>query len=398
MWRGSLKPELRLAVHNVTVQTHADNPESNKLEGGVSETLLQSAIERSGYPLQAVVVDSVTEALRGENDHFAVQEEWSYIDADTDQVRRLDAVISCRFGALESRAEYGQPSDPSDHLRVALDLLIECKQSDLPFVFFVRDGLGCRAPTVLGLPHPDLHLIMGDDLARVGMSATDCLGLYDLAFAEAPATAVGFARTHRKGKELELSGEDSFRGLALPLAKAFQHYREVTKQKPHHLFFDIRSVVPVAVLRAPMVAVSMVDGSPSMKAVPWIRVVQTDVALDDPFNGVRADAHFFDAVHVDYLPQYVTACAAAAREIGRRAKDFAIPIITGEARWSLPADSTEGGAGGTESGESEPAPYLSMSGAMSKENFLKWMAQRWTEVHSGDDAPTGGPSDAGLNS
>jgi hypothetical protein len=62
---------------------NSKNPASNILGSGVTEAQVAEAISKSGYPLQTLVVkDSLNS--------FSVEEEWSFIDADTGTLRTID--------------------------------------------------------------------------------------------------------------------------------------------------------------------------------------------------------------------------------------------------------------------------------------------------------------------
>ena len=96
---------------------HKDNPLANQLPKGVEEDKLLDAVRTSGYPLQSVVARELSS-------HFTVVEEWGYKDKTENVHRTLD--VYC-FRELETLG----PITPRVHL------LIECKRSDLPYVFFV---------------------------------------------------------------------------------------------------------------------------------------------------------------------------------------------------------------------------------------------------------------------
>ena len=97
-----------------------DNPVTNRLGSGVTEEKLDVAIVKSGYPLQTKV------ALQLKKE-FHVQEEWSFIDNKTKDIRTIDL--------LAEKELYNRKEHP--RVRPTLDLIIECKQSELPFVFFL---------------------------------------------------------------------------------------------------------------------------------------------------------------------------------------------------------------------------------------------------------------------
>src|SRR5262245_32111796 len=101
-----------------------NNPSANSLAPGVDEAALATAIAKSGYPLNIVV------AARLRQD-FHVQEEWAYVDSNSGDLRSLDLLAG---RDLWDRAQK-QP-----RVRPVLNLLVECKQAQLPLVFFLSEG------------------------------------------------------------------------------------------------------------------------------------------------------------------------------------------------------------------------------------------------------------------
>ena len=348
------------------------NPPANALGGGVTEAELTEAINKSGYPLQSVVVDRVLAGLSEGDVNCTVQEEWPFEDRDSGQVRQLDALVDCQVAVGEAYAAPERPRRAQDYIRTYLDLLIECKQSELPFVFFIRQSPTGEVPTIAGLSIRELSLKEADDddLA-VGMSAYDALGIWDLDFAKHPITAISMTRVQRKGHSLELSGEDAFRGLALPLLKAVDYFVQESEPDRHRLYQDLRMVVPLVVLRAPIVAVRMKQEKAVMEAVPWVRVLRTEPGSDSRFQ--LSHSKSFDVVHVDHLKSYISMVLDAATEFSVRVRDFAMQLLTGEALWGFE----------TEEGDEavEPLPFRQLKAPLSDSQFDKLMSMRWREVH-----------------
>src|SRR5687768_10945920 len=96
------------------------NPSKNVLGPSVKEAALIKAIETSGYPLQGIVAEKLIDA------GFEVAEEWGFIDRDTNEHRSLDISASRKWG------------DNKDPVVPSLSLLIECKRSTHPYVFFKK--------------------------------------------------------------------------------------------------------------------------------------------------------------------------------------------------------------------------------------------------------------------
>ena len=98
------------------------NPPTNVIPPGIEEPNLVRAVEMSGYPLQGIVAEKLL--LGG----FTITEEWGFIDSETQEHRSLD---------LRAFQFTGNPSSGSGVIP-QLTLLIECKRTGHPYVFFRR--------------------------------------------------------------------------------------------------------------------------------------------------------------------------------------------------------------------------------------------------------------------
>jgi len=188
----------------------------NELRLGMTDEELRLAVGRSGYPFQAVVTELIESQLQPFG-HVSVFEEWSYRDSDTDTIRQLDALV-----ILDGKTE-GQ----SNHfIRTRLALLVECKKSENPYIFFTREKV--QYWNILeGFPSEWMTI---HDVARdfdYRMHVADFFGLYDLPINRIPH-AVSMARAERQQKKIVLSGEESFRSLYYPLLKARDYFCEST--------------------------------------------------------------------------------------------------------------------------------------------------------------------------
>jgi len=106
------------------------NPDTNRIGAGISEDQIVSAVQKSGYPLQVSVSEMLRAKASSQGSRFLVQEEWSYADDDTKGLRSIDLRADLILHSY----------DPQPRVRPQLNLLIECKQSQLPYVFFQAQG------------------------------------------------------------------------------------------------------------------------------------------------------------------------------------------------------------------------------------------------------------------
>jgi hypothetical protein len=272
------------------------NPLGNRLPGSIEEAELQKAVERSGYPLQTVVARMLTEK------EWLVAEEASFLDPDTEASRTLDVRARRLLGELteaESRRFY-----PS------LELLIECKQSDFPYVFFRSDPFGppVTFPRLQGVPQE--FTLQGDDGKRVRyVPSLKALGGTDDPFVEQPpAFASSFAKAESagSGKKLRLSGEDTYRALVEPILKATEHYAQGIGYERGGSALHCRVTVPIALLHAPMLLAETTTEQPKLRYAPWVRVLRHESPPSRPRRSWSERLLALDVVHRDYFLTYLT--------------------------------------------------------------------------------------------
>lgn len=269
-----------------------DNPPRNSLTAGVTEASVASAITRSGYPLQGVVAAKL--AATG----FYVQEEWSYLDRDAKTLRNVDLLAGKMlfdFGLKNVR------------VRPQLDLIVECKKSELPYIFFNTHQSAWLAdfPVVAGLRSKTITLSTDDSRSTWTNPVLMALGLSDHPFISGASLCSTLSKcVRRSGGELELSGDDTYNGIVLPLVKAVAHFEGTEAPRPTHIYFDAHLTLPLAVADAPMVLAKTDGTTVETELKPWIRVVRHDYYEDqDGEHTHRLCA--LDVVHVDFLDTYI---------------------------------------------------------------------------------------------
>lgn len=273
------------------METCPNNPATNKLGSGLTETDVLDAVSKSGYPLQTIVGDY----LRSQ---FRVQEEWSYIDKDAQELRTIDI--------LAEKWLYDFPRE-QPRVRPTLDLLVECKQSTLPYVFFLSSSKPWvpHFPLLAGLFRHTLVLTTDDDASSWELPILRALGLDSHPFiVEEPEYCMSFTKCVRKGSDVELSGSESFHGLVLPILKAM-HYFQIAESPPKTAsYFDCHLVIGIGVIDAPMVGVRVSEQSHDLTLLPWVRVVRHETdEISDLWHWTRLFA--IDIVHKDFLQHYL---------------------------------------------------------------------------------------------
>jgi hypothetical protein len=275
----------------------SENPSSNALPAGLTRNQVLDAVAKSGYPLQFFVGELLRNWPPDENASFSVQDEWSFLDRDTNDSRHLDIRADLRL----------HPWEPQPRVRPQLTLLIECKHSELPYVFFGRkDPLGVwRYPPIAGLHADDINIRTDDSRSTWNYPVSDVLGLRDDKFQLEPIVCTSFAKCTRKGKELELSGTEPYNSLVQPLSKALCHFHTVEKPAETHRYFDAHLTIALAVLDAPTFTVTIEDGAQKLELTPWIRLTRHE--FDGTAPKFHQDTiHVIEVVHRDFLQNFLS--------------------------------------------------------------------------------------------
>lgn len=272
------------------MDSSSDNPSGNQLGPGVAPEQILAAVKKSGYPLQKRVAN----ALRND---FTVQEEWCYVDRDTKELRATDIFAQMRL--------YDEWST-QPHVSPQLTVLVECKQSQLPYVFFLSDSQPSLLdhPKVVGLQFPGVTVSTDDDTSTFGFTVISALGLDTAPFQQAPPFCATFSKCVRKGSELELSGTESYSSLILPLAKAVDHFAQISKPPVSAHYFDAHLVVALAVVDSPMVCAAGEDAD-QLSLRPWVRIGRHEYAEVAEWHHQHDRMLVVDLVHRDFLTTYL---------------------------------------------------------------------------------------------
>jgi len=271
-----------------------NNPPTNKLGSGISERDVLDAVLESGYPLQTTIGN----LLRPQ---FHVQEEWSYIDGDSGEPRTIDI--------LAEKWLY----DFSPELRVhpTLDLIIECKKSVLPYVFFLSLSKVSPAnfPLLAGLFHnEEIAVTSDDDPSTWNLPILEALGLGSHPFKRDAESCMSFTQCMHEGAKAKLGGSEPFHKLVLPILKAMYHFQEVEAPHKAAMYFDLHLVLGIGVLDAPMVGVRVSANSHDVTLLPWVRVIRHKTEEIEgashwhPRTGVLLA---IDVVHRDFFEDYL---------------------------------------------------------------------------------------------
>ena len=272
----------------------------------MTEDALARAIVTSGYPLQTIAASALAKR------DFVVQEEWAYRDPETDTRRAVDLVSEWKTPQTPHETDAGSST-------LTLSLIMECKQSQSPYVFFesVNSLPSDRFPLISGLGNgmveiaPDFewteppYMKWNKAPFTREVSINTFLKVVTHRFVEEPKVISAISKATGNGKKVRLSGDEPFNALLMPLTKAASVYRsELSPYRSAKSYHDVRAVIPVAVLDAPMLLVGSFGKTVKPEAVSWVRAVVRRAGGEhqwwDPL-----DHDVVDIVHRSYLNKYL---------------------------------------------------------------------------------------------
>lgn len=272
------------------------NPRSNKLGKKISEKELKVAIEKSGFPLQIYVSNKIHPLFK------KVYDEWSYFDDDKSIPRAIDILAEKELFKIKDIKK--QPK-----IRPILDVIIECKKSDNPYIFFLSSQKFRMPyfPIAAGTPYDDIEISfkekgLGGNIVEVLAS----LGMYTLPFHKLPRFCNSFTHSYKKGKQVRFSDEESYHSLMLPLLKATRYFQKIQKPKSTAKYFDCHLIIGLAVIDAPMIGVEVLKKTNKIKPIPWVRVLRHE-SSDKQIGPLKGKSSLFavDVIHKDFLESYL---------------------------------------------------------------------------------------------
>lgn len=260
------------------------NPPENKLHDGLCEDELISSITTSGFPLQGVVAHHL-------KSNYGVTEEWSYIDRDSKDLRSLDIFAFRKLTASEILTPYTV-------------MLIECKSSIHPYVFFQNSvERSLPFPTICGLRNITIRQRVGQENKSQSCKATSILGLDETPFWKTPPVCSAFTQAIAKGKKVHVSGTDPFNSIVMPLVKATDHAIELYGNPPSNQACNLYPtlILNICVLDAPMIVVGNPGNEQSVRLEPWVRILRQEAK---PNNDRHYEHYVVDVVHRGYLETF----------------------------------------------------------------------------------------------
>jgi len=308
---------------------HADDDirmnNGDHLPSGMDAAEFTRAVAGSGYPLQMYAARVLKDL------GFWVQEEWAYTDRDGGLRRAIDM--------FAGRA--GEPCEsPAGRSTVSVELLIECKQSRHPFVFFEainppsqsdHPSPICNPGQFQLYPHSGSNGVGGSWFREVSLGTA--LDIPDLPFIASTAIAASMSIARPHGKKIAMSGDEAYRELLLPLTKATGEHRALRmKQRSSRGEPQVIEVpFSIALLDAPMFLVKAADLNPV--PIERLRMFVRDPIDPDARFWSLPRVHFVEVVQKSEFARFLSEeLSEFMRDYEERVTAHHQIVLSGEAR------------------------------------------------------------------
>lgn len=274
-----------------------------------------AALDQAGHLLE----QQVATELAGLG--YFVETNRAFTDIDEGKSRELDVFASKSLLVEEAR-----------RLRVAVYLLVECKNTAAPFAFLTRPVPRRPRPpeeVLITLHSREEHYQEGGTAYVRRTPTFDALGLAAKYWGTAdPVKAVHISRLGRKGGHWDASNTGVFESLTWPLAKALRAFKAPFRN-PNRGFNAgtdwsfVLFFLPIVVVASKLYVADGTSPSPSVSEVPHVRFQREFKAKG--FEGVFG----IDFVQRDALTNFVSgtvdAFAAEVVEVVQHDIDAVIP-------------------------------------------------------------------------
>lgn len=280
-----------MTQRNPVNQFERCNPDTNILPSGIDDTQILEAVIKSGYPLQTIICEQLSKL-------FYVWEEWSFIDRDLNQEKSIDLLAQLNLFEYEK---------PQKRIRPTLNLILNCKRSDFPYIFFLTENkvITPNFPLLAGVANKDITISSDDTTSRHISSILQTLGLDNHSFlTETPIFANTFSQYSLIEEYTGLSDSKVYQDLIFPLLKAVSYFDECEKPPKTAHYFDCHLTVPIIVIDAPMVSVKFDNSSDKISMIPWVRIPRHQIQTENKRYHL-SNVSAVDVVHKDFFEKYI---------------------------------------------------------------------------------------------
>jgi hypothetical protein len=195
------------------------------------------------------------------------------------------------------------------------------------YVFFLRKEAPQKSvtfPEIIGTASPDMQIFAPVEHEEMSPNFSYLLSVHDALtchefeiFDDPPFHAISLTKAARRGgSKLELTGEDAYRSITLPLLKSADH---LTSIAPTGDLDPIRFLAPLAVIDAPMIGTLQHEGKNIFLAIPWVRMSYLEPFNErQSWNETSSRVRYFDVVHSSRLSKYLEILLGGVRACADR--------------------------------------------------------------------------------
>jgi len=114
-----------------------------------------------------------------------------------------------------------------------------------------------------------------------------------------------FSQAELSGKQAELSGEEPYKGIILPLVKVLDYVRDLWSGTANGGRLYPKMLVTICVVHSPMVLVESPQKTNDPVLIPWLRVARQEAKSNKRSPWESSHQHYaIDVVHVDFFDSF----------------------------------------------------------------------------------------------
>jgi hypothetical protein len=202
-------------------------------EGKVSKEEILQLLKESGYPLEQEVASCL------EKIEWSPTLNYAFTDVETDNSREIDVLAERAFWELRHIKAQNQKKEQQSKkkwetieqkIRVNVELLIECKKTKSPIVFFCRpkqsmDFFPTHADNIIQYSgvRPEVTVKPWNELSTHCYSIGQFLNFGQIShYFKCKDKATQFCKIHREGKNFRADHGEVYQSFVVPLIKAVE--------------------------------------------------------------------------------------------------------------------------------------------------------------------------------
>jgi len=263
-------------------------------KGKISKEKILQCIKKSGYPFEQIVASCLEEVKWYPTLNYA------FTDFETTVSREIDVLAEKHIWIESLSKQQNQPL-----VRLNAELLIECKQTKSPLVFFCRPK---QISDFFCTPNNEIVQYSGiksevvvkprNERDTYSFTASQFLRFGKLShYSKSKEKATQFCKIYWKGKDLRADHAEVYQSFIVPLIKAVAYQKMLRRPKPTWRYFDMYLHYPIMIVKGDIFKVD--SECKSIEGVNHVELVR------NYYSAKIGGTYHIDVVSESYFRKFV---------------------------------------------------------------------------------------------